>query len=110
MDLDECESDACQNNGTCSDVIDGFTCECDDEYYGDVCEEFDNCFVQPCLNGGECDDLSDDYECNCTLTQGFYGTNCSLENECVSQDVTCQNGGTCTDEPDADWECSCPDG
>ena len=30
----ECESDPCMNGGTCIDEVNGYTCECPDEYIG----------------------------------------------------------------------------
>lgn len=26
--IDECDSNPCQNNGQCHDIVDGFTCTC----------------------------------------------------------------------------------
>ena len=37
-DIDECDSDPCLNSGTCFDQIDGFICQCQEGYAGDVCE------------------------------------------------------------------------
>lgn len=37
-DIDECESNPCQNNGTCWDQVDGFICNCTANYTGDYCE------------------------------------------------------------------------
>ena len=38
LDIDECASTPCQNNGTCVDGFDGYTCLCMAGYTGDVCE------------------------------------------------------------------------
>ena len=39
-DISECESEPCQNGGTCDDsaMLDHYSCECPFEYYGDNCE------------------------------------------------------------------------
>ena len=37
-DIDECDSDPCQNAGHCSDDINGYTCICTDGYTGSFCE------------------------------------------------------------------------
>ena len=37
-DIDECESDPCQNGATCIDQENGFECQCADGYEGDLCE------------------------------------------------------------------------
>lgn len=38
VDIDECNSDPCQNDGTCVDQVDGFMCQCQDGYAGDMCD------------------------------------------------------------------------
>ena len=38
VDFDECASYPCQNGGTCSDDIDGYTCVCIPGHTGDNCE------------------------------------------------------------------------
>ena len=110
MDIDECASGPCQNGGTCNDTLNAFTCSCNADFFGDECQHFDNCFEQPCLNSGLCTDLDGGHECNCTLTGGFYGVNCTLEDECQTQSIVCSNGGSCVDEPEDDWQCDCVDG
>ena len=37
-DIPECESDPCQNGGTCDDQINKYECKCPSEYEGDHCE------------------------------------------------------------------------
>ena len=37
-DIDECESDPCLNGGTCTDVINEYTCDCADGWEGVNCE------------------------------------------------------------------------
>lgn len=37
-DIDECESNPCLNNGTCTDEVNGFTCSCPPGFAGDQCE------------------------------------------------------------------------
>lgn len=36
-DIDECVSQPCQNNGTCIDLINGYTCTCTDGFSGINC-------------------------------------------------------------------------
>ena len=38
LDIDECSSTPCQNDGTCIDGIDDYTCVCTRRYTGAVCE------------------------------------------------------------------------
>jgi hypothetical protein len=37
-DIDECGSFPCQHNGTCTDLIDRYTCQCQPGYKGYSCE------------------------------------------------------------------------
>ena len=37
-DINECESSPCQNNGTCIDGINTFSCECPVGFSGKLCE------------------------------------------------------------------------
>lgn len=37
-DIDECNSDPCLHNGTCIDIINGYSCQCKNDSRGDNCE------------------------------------------------------------------------
>ena len=43
--------------------------------------------------------------CNCDCLTGFSGTNCEIEDACITQEIVCQNGGTCDQ-----GVCDCPYG
>ena len=36
--IDECESNPCQNSGTCTDRVNGFVCNCRVGFHGSRCE------------------------------------------------------------------------
>ena len=76
IEIDECSSNPCLNDGSCSDDINSFTCDCfDTGYTGAVCDtSVDECESDPCLNGGVCVDDINEYTCNCTSTgyEGWY--------------------------------------
>ena len=38
IDIDECESNPCQNGGTCVDAVGGYSCTCIAGFKGDDCE------------------------------------------------------------------------
>ena len=45
-DVDSCESSPCQNGATCVDEIDGYTCQCTDQWLGGNCTGNACCFEQ----------------------------------------------------------------
>uniref|UniRef100_K1PT21 Sushi, nidogen and EGF-like domain-containing protein 1 n=1 Tax=Magallana gigas TaxID=29159 RepID=K1PT21_MAGGI len=103
-DIDECLPDPCHNNGTCTDLVNNYQCNCAAGFNGTNCENnIDECAAQPCQNHGNCVDLINNYQCHCT--DGFNGTHC-LNNidDCVPD--PCQNNGTCTDLVN-DYQCYC---
>ena len=38
LDINECESNPCENGGTCMDMEDGYECECESGFTGPLCE------------------------------------------------------------------------
>ena len=45
VDINECESNPCKNNGTCVDEINDYNCTCKDGFVGKSCEVNSNVFV-----------------------------------------------------------------
>ena len=43
----------------------------------------------------------------CTCLEGWSGENCTIEDECITEEVTCQNNATCHDNATASWHCAC---
>ena len=41
LELDECESDPCENGGTCEDEINAYSCGCTPGYNGTNCDTGD---------------------------------------------------------------------
>ena len=39
VDIDECTSAPCLNDGVCIDGINGYTCDCTDDFIGTLCKE-----------------------------------------------------------------------
>ena len=66
---------------------------------GTNCDDVDHCSFNPCQNNAPCHDFDDTsgLTYNCTCPTGFSDVNCSTENECVTQNVTCANEGVCFD-------------
>lgn len=43
-DINECESDPCNNGGTCNDEVNGYSCDCAPGYMDDTCQTGNNTF------------------------------------------------------------------
>lgn len=81
MEIDECQSNPCKNNGTCIDLIGSFNCNCTAGFNGTQCENnIDDCPSHGC-NNGTCVDGINNFTCLCN--PGFNGTSCEIDiNEC----------------------------
>lgn len=101
---DDCDPQPCENDGTCTDALGGFVCECPAGFSGPTCgTNINECDPDPCRNGGTCFDGIDDYECRCE--PGYIGKNCQTdEDNCAG--APCRNGGECRDGVD-EYTCLC---
>ena len=104
--IDECQSNPCQNNAICTDLINGYRCLCMVGYEGTNCEKpVDQCYNNPCRNGGTCRNEGQTYVCQCP--DGFVGRTCEVNiNDCESN--PCFNG-RCVDDVNA-FKCICDTG
>ncbi|TKS80775.1 Protocadherin Fat 4 [Collichthys lucidus] len=77
-DIDECEVDPCQNNGTCVNTLGGFYCHCQSGFSGFVCStDVDECLKLKCQNGATCIPTQDGYRCQCVPGfEGVSGVHC----------------------------------
>jgi hypothetical protein len=76
--INECHTNPCQNQGTCTDVPSGYTCSCVPGTSGKNCEvNFDECSENPCGVHGTCTDLINSYKCVCET--GYFGLNCDSQ-------------------------------
>ncbi|KAK3092603.1 hypothetical protein FSP39_004882 [Pinctada imbricata] len=123
---DDCVSGPCQNEGTCTSSINGYTCQCPDQYYGKNCHIHCPCIAGTCVNISP-GDISNSgvfvdgvlinakpvypesgvvLACNCS--RGMEGAYCNKSiDDCVPG--ACMNGGTCIDGDDS-YNCLCPPG
>ncbi|XP_035671149.1 uncharacterized protein LOC118412408 [Branchiostoma floridae] len=104
ININECASNPCQNNGLCVDGANSYGCQCTRGFSGANCEiEIDECESSPCQNGGSCIDHIGWYSCRCA--PGFLGSDCEINiNECDSR--PCANGGECIDGLNS-FTCNC---
>ena len=109
-EINECDSQPCQNNSTCTDVFNGFSCACVPGTTGQTCEEdVDLCSFADCnLERSICAETNGNTTATCFCGNGFTGTNCNINiDDCLG--VVCQNGGECIDLI-ADFRCNCTTG
>ena len=103
VDLDECTSDPCQNDATCNNGLNEFTCDCDTGYDGVRCD-FEcptNCVT--CETDTKCSECATGYDLQ---------ENSADESVCVKiiscDEYPCHNGGSCTDKLDGSGNyCDC---
>ncbi|XP_074871762.1 protein crumbs homolog 2 isoform X3 [Carettochelys insculpta] len=98
VNIDDCESQPCQNGGHCTDLVNSFLCHCLPGYSGVECAvNIDECKDGPCENGATCEDSIADYFCHCAPSQDgllWGGKNCSVAlTGCQTHD--CQNEALC---------------
>ncbi|XP_077442159.1 protein crumbs homolog 2a isoform X2 [Vanacampus margaritifer] len=99
FNIDECDSEPCQNGATCEDLNNGFVCTCPAGFSDFLCQtDIDECESQPCQNNGWCEDDTASYICHCPDVdvghRPWGGKDCTVKlSGCVHHD--CQNGATC---------------
>ena len=112
--LSPCESNPCDNGGTCTATTDdGYTCECSKRFYGDNCEYA----VQPpdyCTNSvcefGNCTSGQTLYTCSCFTNYGGVHCDSVIADSSLCDSNPCRYGGTCTDNNNGTYTCTCPTG
>uniref|UniRef100_H3BHZ4 Crumbs cell polarity complex component 2 n=1 Tax=Latimeria chalumnae TaxID=7897 RepID=H3BHZ4_LATCH len=117
INIDECESQPCQNGGTCEDLIDKFNCFCTPGFTDVTCgSNINECEQNPCKNGGTCKDGIADYSCLCLPMDEngivWGGKNCSIQLSGCQED-NCHNGGLCIPSFENEihgYTCKCPPG
>ena len=98
--INECESNPCQNKAKCYDLIGGYYCQCPIGYTGPDCNlRISSCVSVPCLNGGICRDNVNSYGFTCLFLPGFIGLYCEQVDD-VCKSNPCRNGASCyTNKP-----------
>ena len=99
----------CTGQGTCTNSMGTYNCECEPGYTGRDCEtDVDECLLMEteCSGRGTCTNGVNDFTCNCN--KGFTGMMCETNiDECVG--VNCSGRGQCTDGVNS-FNCDCNEG
>ncbi|KAL9851842.1 LOW QUALITY PROTEIN: protocadherin Fat 4 [Geothlypis trichas] len=106
-DIDECLPSPCHNDGTCHNLVGGFSCSCPEGFTGMACErDVNECLSNPCKNGAACQNFPGSFNCVCKT--GYTGKTCdSTVNYCECN--PCFNGGSCQSGLEG-YFCHCPFG
>ncbi|KAI1238644.1 hypothetical protein IHE44_0013382 [Lamprotornis superbus] len=106
-DVDECLPSPCHNDGTCHNLVGGFSCSCPEGFTGMACErDVNECLSNPCKNGAACQNFPGSFNCVCKT--GYTGKTCdSTVNYCECN--PCFNGGSCQSGLEG-YFCHCPFG
>ncbi|XP_075785982.1 protocadherin Fat 4 [Pelodiscus sinensis] len=106
-DMDECLPSPCHNDGTCHNLVGGFSCNCPDGFTGMACErDINECLSSPCKNAATCQNFPGSFNCVCKT--GYTGKTCdSAVNYCECN--PCFNGGSCQSGMEG-YYCHCPFG
>ena len=118
IEVSKCGQDSCEKplicgsdvQGSCvSNSTGGYSCSCNEDYYGSNCQFTVPCFEGPCGPYGECANTVTDNEYsgyNCTCDEGYTGTLCTTKIPC--SDTPCKNSGTCSNSFDySSFNCEC---
>ena len=112
VNIDDCLSNPCRNNGTCTDGINGFQCTCTGTGFDgiDCSDEINECEPSsPCHNVATCVDGVGNYTFLCPAE--YEGRDCQTDvDECQLRTTLCRiHSTTCTD-PLGDYRCVCEPG
>jgi hypothetical protein len=110
IDLDDCVSRPCGDNGRCLDGPNTYTCLCNEGWAGRLCRKsMDPCFKNQCLNDGVCQRIGSSQNFNCVCPMGYGGKLCDiLIDQCRSS--PCEHSGLCFNDGTGKFTCKCPVG
>ena len=102
IQLDNCSPNPC-GHGICQSTGAGFTCECDDNWFGDKCD-VSPCVALDCMNSGVCTATSPT-SATCSCPAGISGNRCQIS-PCSSN--PCPAGIACVvTSPGPSYMCDC---
>jgi hypothetical protein len=109
VEINECDSSPCQNEGKCIDRINGYECACKTGYNGENCQKRDADCKDQCTEYGTSECYNDRKGVICVCKPNFGGDDCSLKlkvNKCLSN--PCVGNSHCAPSGN-DFKCLCPE-
>ncbi|EZA59389.1 Cubilin [Ooceraea biroi] len=115
----ECQSNPCQNGGTCEDLYDGYQCHCTSNWEGPNCmTDVNECarFLGTdlgCQNRATCRNLPGSYRCDCL--PGWFGLHCTQKTSICNAEnsgALCGEHGVCVEKSGSSlgYTCICDQG
>ncbi|KAL0113327.1 hypothetical protein PUN28_012468 [Cardiocondyla obscurior] len=115
----ECQSNPCQNGGTCEDLYDAYQCHCLSNWEGPNCmTDVNECarFLGTdlgCQNGATCRNLPGSYRCDCL--PGWFGLHCTQKTSICNtenSEALCGEHGVCVSKSSSSlgYTCICDQG
>ncbi|XP_039305004.1 cubilin isoform X2 [Solenopsis invicta] len=110
----ECQSNPCQNGGTCEDLYDGYQCHCPSNWEGPNCmTDVNECarFLGTdlgCQNRATCRNLPGSYRCDCLA--GWFGLHCTQKTSICNtenSEALCGEHGVCVAKSSSSFGYTC---
>ncbi|XP_029110994.1 cubilin [Scleropages formosus] len=120
IQMKTCNSNPCQNGGTCLNLLDSFHCICPHNWQGPTCTaDVNECQLyvgttQGCQNGATCVNTAGSFTCTCSPE--WYGTHCtSRYDDCALGSQNLCSHGLCIDSDrvtpnQPNYKCICDSG
>jgi hypothetical protein len=99
VEIDECASAPCVNDGTCDDALLSYSCSCTSAWTGSTCEDdVDECadaLLYSCVDHSTCNNTVGSYDCLCDAGYEWDNGECVNIDDCASS--PCYGTATCVD-------------
>lgn len=109
IEIDECKSNPCHNNGKCIDRIGTYECFCKTGFSGRNCQKKDLDCKEKCSEVGTAECFNDRSNVFCKCKPDFSGDDCNFRiklNKCLSN--PCVGDSKCVNQANG-FKCICPE-